>query len=67
MRVQPWNVTTKSWIDAPSMKQNFQQAIAHAPAHKELSFPEAEFERHLTCLRNAVSEASLDLVFPASP
>lgn len=49
------------------MKANFAAALAQAPNHKELPFPDEEYRGRLERVRAAMSGASVDLLFLTSP
>jgi Xaa-Pro aminopeptidase len=49
------------------MKANFAAALAEAPNHKELPFPEEEYRGRLARVRAAMGAAEVDLLFLTSP
>jgi Xaa-Pro aminopeptidase len=49
------------------MKANFQAALANAPQHKEVPFPEAEYEKRINRIRHLMEVSGIDLLFLTSP
>lgn len=49
------------------MKANFQAALAVAPQHKEVPFPEAEYEERLNRIRRLMEGFGIELLFLTSP
>ena len=49
------------------MKENFNRALAEAPRHKEVPFPDEEFAARLERVRAAMATAGVDLIYATSP
>ena len=49
------------------MKANFQAALAIAPQHKEVPFPESEYEERLNRIRRLMEVFGIELLFLTSP
>ena len=49
------------------MKANFEAALAVAPQHKEVPFPEAEYEARLNYIRRLMVDFGIELLFLTSP
>jgi len=49
------------------MKANFEAALAVAPQHKEVPFPEAEYEARLNHIRRLMVDFGIELLFLTSP
>ena len=52
---------------AVEMKANFQAALANASDHKEVPFPDAEYEERLSRIRQLMQRSGIELLFLTSP